>query len=152
MQPRSYIISGYSAHEPTNSVRREQLPNSGRAAQETDRFRQFSLQGHNAHKPSSSVEVFNCSTQATQPKSCPTQTLDSGNAAKRLIRFMQNNAKGTSKNRSGKKEYLFRKRLHTSWVSGPTQKVYRKKKRSENRRQASKNVHGRSGIRRRSKG
>ena len=56
--------------------------------------------------------------------SSSTQTLNSGYAAKKLIRFMQNNAKCTSRGKNGKvkNEHLLRKRIHTSWVPSPTKK------------------------------
>ena len=54
---------------------------------------------------------------------------NSGYATKKLIRFMQNNAKCTSRGQSGeiKNEYSLRKRLHMSWVLSPKKKKKKKK-------------------------
>ena len=73
------------------------------------------------------------SAQASSPRSpaaqfegpdCSTQTLNSCYAAKKLIRFMHNSAKCTSKGENGeiKNRCSLRKRLHMSWVPSPTKK------------------------------
>ena len=68
---------------------------------------------------------FSLGIQPTKPQqhnfeelNCSTQTLNSSHAAKESIRFIQNNAKSTSRGESGeiKNEYLLKKRLHMSWV------------------------------------
>ena len=80
------------------------------------------------------------SAQAPSPRSpaaqfegpdCSTQTLNSGYVAKKLIRFMQNSAKYTSRGENGEIKNIcsLRKRPHMSWVPSPTQKKKKKKKR-----------------------
>ena len=65
-----------------------------------------------------SFEELNCSTQA----------LNSGQADKKSIRFMLNNAKSTSRGESGeiKNEYELKKRLHMFGVPSPTKKNNKK--------------------------
>ena len=65
---------------------------------------------------------------------CSTQTLNSGHAAKKSLRFIQNSAKSTSRGESGeiKNEYSLRKRLRMSKVLSPT----KKKKKNNNNKQA----------------
>ena len=80
---------------------------------------QFSS-GYSAHKasaPKSPASQF-------EGPDCSTQTLNSGYAAKKLIRFMQNSAKCTSRGEDGeiKNRCSLRKRLHMSWVPSPKKK------------------------------
>ena len=95
MQPKSQFSSGYSSHKAS-------APKS----------------------PVAQFEELDCSTHATQPRNYSTQTLNSGYATKKLIWFMQNSAKCTSRGKSGeiKNEYSLRKRLHMSWVPSSTKK------------------------------
>ena len=102
MQPKSQFSSGYSSHKAS-------APRS----------------------PVAQFEELDCSTHATQPRNYSTQTLNSGYATKKLIWFMQNRAKCTSRGKSGeiKNEYSLRKRLHMSWVPSSTKKMTTSKRR-----------------------
>ena len=64
---------------------------------------------------------------------CLTQALDSGHADEKSFRFMQNNAKNTSRGESDeiRNGYSLKRRLHMSWVPSPKKK--KKKKRSNQR-------------------
>ena len=99
-----------------------------------------SAQASSPQSPAAQFEELDCSTQAIQPRSCSTQTLNLGYVAKKLIRFMQNNAKCTSKGESGeiKNEYSLRKRLHMSWVPSPKKKNDDKQAKIYARNQTSK--------------
>ena len=138
---------------------------------------QFSS-GNLAHKasapksPAAQFEELNYSTQAKQPKSqfslsiqptepqqhsfeelnCSTQMLNSVHAAKKSIRFMQNSENSTSRGESGeiKNEYSLRKRLHMFGVPSPTKE--KQKKNKKKKQQASKDMCGRSDIKGRSRG
>ena len=83
--------------------------------------------------------------QPTEPQqhnfeeiNCSTQALDSGHADEKSIRFMQNNAKNTSRGESDeiKNGYSLKRRLHMTWV--PSLKKKKKK--------ATKDVCGRLDI------
>ena len=150
MQPKSQFNSGNLAHKASAprspSAQFEELNYSAQAMQPKSQF----SSGNLAHKasaprsPAAQFEDLNCSTQARQPRSqfssgiqptephqhgfeelnYSTQTLNSGHATKKSIRFMQNNAKSTSRGESGeiKNEYSLRKRLHMSEVPRPKKK------------------------------
>ena len=170
MQPKSQFSSGNLAHKASAPRRpgaqqlslkssTTQLRPGSPGANLAQAFSPRSLR-------SSDLKKLNCSTQARQPRnqfnsgiqptkpqqhsfeelSCSTQTLSSGHATKKSIRFMQNNAKSTSRGESGeiKNKYSLRKRLHMSGVPSPT------KKKKQQQQQASKDMCGRSDIRGRS--
>ena len=115
MQPRSLFSSGIQPTEPQQLSFNE--PNCSTHAMHP-RSR-FSL-GIQPTKPQQhSFEELNCSTQ----------TLNSGHATKKSIWFMHNNAKSTSKGKSGeiKNEYSLRKR---GYICPGSQAQKKKKKKT----------------------
>ena len=64
MQPRSQFSLGHSVHEPINSVRRAQPPNSGRVTQESIQLRRSA---HSASAPGAQHLIMTSSTIPHRP-------------------------------------------------------------------------------------
>ena len=145
MQPKSQFSLGNLAHKASAPrSQATQFKKLNYSTQVRQPRSQFSSGIQPAEPQQLSFEELNRSTQARQPRSqfssgiqptepqqhsfeelnYSTQTLNSGHAAKKSIRFMQNRAKSTSRGESGeiKNKYSLRKRLHMSEVPSPKKK------------------------------
>ena len=103
MQPKSQFSPGSSAHKASAPGAQQLSSKSSTTQLRPCNPGVSSAQEFNPRSPTAQLEELSYSTQATQSRSCSTQTLNSGYAARRLIRFIQKSAKCTSRDKSGKK-------------------------------------------------
>ena len=129
MKPKSQFSSGYSAHKASAPGAQQLSLTSSTTLLRPCSPGVSSAQASSPRSPAAQFEGPDYSTQ----------TLNSGYAAEKLIRFMQNNAKCTSIGENGeiKNQYSLRKRLHMSWVPSIKKK---KKKRSTSKRRYTQEI------------